>query len=55
MGMIILSVICTFIAYLVGVVIENTPSVNVPGLGIVLALVTMGSFIMYKIDKVKKQ
>ncbi len=53
MGMVIASVACTFVAYLAGAVIENTPSVNVPGLGIVFALVTMGSFILYKLDTLK--
>lgn len=34
MGMVILSAICTFIAYLVGAVIENTPSVMYLGWGL---------------------
>ncbi len=51
MGMVILSVICSFAAYVIGAVIENTPGVNLPGFGVALAVITMGAFILSKSRK----
>ena len=41
------AVICSFFAYLIGAAIEISPSVNLPGFGIVLTVLTMGSMIVF--------
>ena len=42
MGLMILSVVCSFAAYIVGTAMEMIPGVNLPGLGITLAVLAMG-------------
>lgn len=47
MRRVVLGVVCSFFAYLVGVVIEIQPTVNLPGFGVVLALITLGGMIIF--------
>ena len=54
MGMVFLSVICTFAAYAFGVSIETNPNVYVPGFGVVLTVIVMGAFIMFQIIRKKE-
>jgi hypothetical protein len=51
--MVVLSAVCSFIAYLLGTAIEIRPTVNLPGFGIALALITMGSFILFQLKRNK--
>ena len=51
MGMVILSVFCSFIAYYIGGNIEVSPDKNAPGFGVALVVITMGSFIMFNLRK----
>lgn len=45
------SVLCTLVMYIIGSVIEVEQGVNMPGLGLVLAVVTMGSIILHEVKK----
>ncbi len=48
MRMVIAGVICSFIAYGIGGMIEIMPTANFPGLGVALAVITMGGFILFQ-------
>lgn len=45
--MVVLSVVCSLVAYLIGSVIEIMPGVNLPGFGVAFTVITMESFIMF--------
>ena len=48
----LLAVTVTFFAYVFGAIIEFMPNINLPGFGIVSALLTMGGFIsFYALEK----
>ena len=49
MGMVFASVICTFVAYVFGLGIETMRNVDLPGFGLVLAVIVMGAFLMFQI------
>ena len=49
---ILLAVICSFFTYVIGATIEIQHNVNLPGFGILLAILTMGGFIsFYALEK----
>ena len=45
-GIIFLSAVCTFAAFWLGLAVELMPGVQMPGLGLALAVIDMGAFLM---------
>lgn len=45
-GIIFLSAVCTFAAFWLGSAVELMPGVQMPGLGLALAVIVMGVFLM---------
>ena len=54
MSIVFVSVICTFAAYAFGLGVETMPNVDLPGFGLVLAVIVMGAFLMFQIIRKKE-
>ena len=48
MKILLLGVVCSLIAYLIGAMIEIMPTMNLPGFGVALTVITMGGFILFQ-------